>query len=132
MEFHPASGVIMVSRIFYSPHGWSIIVVSGVAHIFGEGMNLSSPIRFASFNLVDRSVHNVRIEQLWVDVTAQVGAYWAEFFIQLELQHGLDVNNINHIWLLQYLFLQVINNQLMFWASSWNQHKQQVQGGPTT
>ena len=37
-------------------------MVSGVAHIFGEGMNLSSPIRFALFNPVDRSVHNVRIE----------------------------------------------------------------------
>ena len=37
-------------------------MASSVAHIFGEGMNLSYPIRFALFNLVDRSVHNVRIE----------------------------------------------------------------------
>ena len=60
-------------------------------------ISTSSPIKFALFNLVDSSVCNVRIEWLWVDVTAQVGAYWAKFFIQLELQHGLDINNINHI-----------------------------------
>ena len=99
--------------------------------IFGEGMMLISPIISCLFNIVNRSIHNVRIEQLWVDITAQVGAYWAEFFIELELHHSLDTNNINHIWLLQHLFLQVINNQLMFWADSWNQHKLQIQNGPS-
>ena len=28
-------------------------------------------------------------------------------------------------------FLQVINNQLTFWANSWNQHKLQIQSGPS-
>ncbi|KAJ7204244.1 hypothetical protein B0H12DRAFT_1035338 [Mycena haematopus] len=75
-----------------------------------------------------RSVHNVRIERLWVDVTAQVGATWADHFTVLELRYGLDINNIAHIWLLHVLFLGTINSQLAFFAESWNQHRIQIRG----
>jgi hypothetical protein len=72
----------------------------------------------------------VRIERLWVDVTAQVGALWADHFTLLELHHGLDINNHSHIWLLHHLFLPTINQQLSFFAASWNQHVMQIHGGP--
>jgi hypothetical protein len=77
-----------------------------------------------------RSVHNVRIERLWADVTAQVGAFWADIFTELELRYGLDINNIHHIWLLHHLFLRLINQQLTFFAESWNQHRIQIRDGP--
>ena len=77
-----------------------------------------------------RSIHNVCIEHLWVDVTAQVGAFWADIFTDLELRYGLDINNIHHIWLLHHLFLRLINQQLTFFAESWNQHRIQIQDGP--
>ncbi|KAJ7877930.1 hypothetical protein B0H14DRAFT_3083044 [Mycena olivaceomarginata] len=76
------------------------------------------------------SVHNVRIERLWVDVTAQVGATWADHFTCLELRYGLDINNIAHIWLLHFLFLGTINSQLAFFAESWNQHRIQIRNSP--
>lgn len=79
---------------------------------------------------IDRSVHNVRIERLWVDVTAQVGAFWAEMFTELELRHGLNINNAHHVWLLHHLFLPIINQQLEFFAASWNQHRIQIRDGP--
>jgi len=72
----------------------------------------------------------VRIERLWVDVTAQVGAFWADIFTTLELRYGLDINNIHHIWLLHHLFLHLINHQLAFFAESWNQHRIQIRDGP--
>lgn len=77
-----------------------------------------------------RSVHNVRIECLWVDVTAQVGATWADIFVMLELHHGLDINNVNHIWLFHHLFLSTINSVLAFFAQSWNKHRIQIRRGP--
>ena len=77
-----------------------------------------------------RSVHNVRIERLWVDVTAQLGAKWADIFTELELRYGLDINNTNHIWLLHHLFLSTINQELAFFAESWNQHRIQMRDGP--
>ncbi|KAJ6448497.1 hypothetical protein C8R45DRAFT_850309, partial [Mycena sanguinolenta] len=75
-----------------------------------------------------KSVHNVRIERLWVDVTAQVGATWADCFIMLEVRNGLDINNVAHIWLLHFLFLGTINSQLAFFAGAWNQHRIQMCG----
>lgn len=72
----------------------------------------------------------MRIERLWVDVTAQVGATWANHFTTLELNHGLDINNVYHIWLLHYIFLPDLNSTLSFFAGSWNSHKIQIHGGP--
>ena len=79
-----------------------------------------------SIFLFNSSVHNVRIEHLWVDVTAQVGATWANLFVMLELRHGLDINNSNHIWLLHFIFLPAINAELRFFAESWNEHQIQI------
>ncbi|KAJ7714928.1 hypothetical protein B0H16DRAFT_1667180 [Mycena metata] len=70
-----------------------------------------------------RSIHNVRIERLWVDVTAHVGATWSKNFTMLELHHRLDINNVNHIWVLHHLFLPTINHQLTFFAHSSCQHE---------
>ncbi|KAJ7092053.1 hypothetical protein B0H15DRAFT_777894 [Mycena belliarum] len=75
------------------------------------------------------SVHNVRIERLWGDVTAQVGASWADMFTMLEMHHGLNINNVHHIWLLHYLFLHQINEQLRFFMEAWNQHRIQIRRG---
>ncbi|KAJ7053107.1 hypothetical protein C8F01DRAFT_1207074 [Mycena amicta] len=77
-----------------------------------------------------QSVHNIRIERLWVDVTAQVLDAWYQLFQLLELRYGFDINNVNHIWLLQFLFLATINSQLAFFAQTWNQHRIQIRRGP--
>jgi len=69
-----------------------------------------------------RSVHNIRIERLWVDVTNGVGLKWKEFFHTLEASDGLDPNNSAHLWLLQQLFLPMINEELEQWAAAWNHH----------
>ncbi|KAJ7704137.1 hypothetical protein B0H16DRAFT_1747760 [Mycena metata] len=47
----------------------------------------------------------------------------------LELHHGLDINNVNHIWVLHHLFLPTINHQLTFFAHSWNEHWIRVRNG---
>ena len=70
------------------------------------------------------------IECLWVDGTAKVEATWSDIFMALELQHGLDINNVYHISLLHHLFLSLINQQLRFFSEAWNQHKLQIHDGP--
>lgn len=105
--------------------------MSTVDHTSGVGMCTSlSLLQEINPNTWCRSVHNVRIERLWVDITAQIGATWAEAFTMLELRHGLDINNTHHIWLLHYLFLGTINSQLDFFAQAWNQHTIQIRDGP--
>lgn len=65
-----------------------------------------------------------------MDITAQIGASWADAFTDLEINHGLDINNNYHIWLLHHLFLQSLNDQLSFFTESWNQHRMQIRNGP--
>jgi hypothetical protein len=69
-----------------------------------------------------RSVHNTRIERLWVDLKTQLTHKWVDFFSDLELHHGLDAENPNHIWLLQYLFITELNNEIVQFIASWNNH----------
>ena len=80
--------------------------------------------------LSNRSVHNVRIERLWVDITAQIGATWSNAFTALELHYGLDINSPHHLWLLHHLFLPILNQHLSFFAEAWNHHRIQIHDGP--
>ncbi|KAJ7178456.1 hypothetical protein C8R43DRAFT_871806 [Mycena crocata] len=70
-----------------------------------------------------RSVHNIRIERLWCDVTRGFGRKWSNFFLSLEYSCGLKPDVQEHIWLLHHLFLQAINQDALEWARSWNAHK---------
>ncbi|KAJ7036461.1 hypothetical protein C8F04DRAFT_953919 [Mycena alexandri] len=70
-----------------------------------------------------RSVHNIRIERLWVDFAQGVGNKWIDFFYELELYYGLSHDNAAHIWLLHHLFLDAINQDVKDWAEAWNSHK---------
>ncbi|KAJ3872646.1 hypothetical protein F5051DRAFT_338978 [Lentinula edodes] len=76
------------------------------------------------------SIHNVRIERLWVDISHYCSQTWHDMLTLLEINHGLQVSNPNHIWLLQHLFLPIINEQLTFWAESWNRHRVSQRTGP--
>ena len=75
------------------------------------------------FNYMHRSVHNIRIERLWLDFTSGVGSKWKLFFEELEYSYGLDRDNPAHIWLLHHLFLLAINIDAQNWANAWNNHK---------
>lgn len=75
-----------------------------------------------------RSVHNTRIERLWYDVTHGFGQKWKNFFIDLEVHHGLDPRTPAHIWLLHHLFLTHINTDAQEWADAWNSHHLQIRG----
>lgn len=87
---------------------------------------MHQPTHRADF--IIRSVHNTRIERLWVDVKVQVVSKWANFFSELELRQGLNADNPSHIWLLQYLFLQEINQELQHFQHMWNNHLLRQQG----
>ncbi|KDR69125.1 hypothetical protein GALMADRAFT_77882 [Galerina marginata CBS 339.88] len=78
-----------------------------------------------------RSVHNIRIERLWFDFTSGVGAKWKLFFQELECQACLDPELPSHIWLIHYLFLNALNQDIMDWANSWNNHKMTIPGKGT-
>ncbi|KAI0757508.1 hypothetical protein C8Q80DRAFT_1216109 [Daedaleopsis nitida] len=75
-----------------------------------------------------RSVHNIRIERLWVDVTCGFGQKWKEFFQLLEVSYGLDIDSDASIWLLHHLVLGAINRDATQWAAAWNNHTLELCG----
>jgi hypothetical protein len=54
---------------------------------------------------------------------------WVRFNADLELNHGLNVDQDTHIWLLHYLFLEAINQDAQEWAGMWNRHPMRLPQG---
>ncbi|KAF5390468.1 hypothetical protein D9757_005167 [Collybiopsis confluens] len=68
------------------------------------------------------STHNTRIERLWVEVGSQFARRWRAFFYRLEHIHLLNRKNPSHLWLIHYLFLDIINNDCNQFQNEWNVH----------
>jgi hypothetical protein len=48
--------------------------------------------------------------------------HWRAFFNRLERLHGLDIEKTSHLWLLQNLFLDAINDDCKDFCEEWNLH----------
>ncbi|KAK6996202.1 hypothetical protein R3P38DRAFT_3287888 [Favolaschia claudopus] len=70
----------------------------------------------------ESSTTNTKIERLWVEVGSQFARRWGVFFYRLEALHGLDRRNPHHLWLLHFLFLDLINEDCDSFRSEWNGH----------
>ncbi|KAG2079051.1 hypothetical protein BDR04DRAFT_1146743 [Suillus decipiens] len=71
---------------------------------------------------VRNTTHNSQIEHLWVEVGTQFARRWRAFFTQLENYHGLHPDISSHVWLLQTLFLDKINQDCLDFQAEWNCH----------
>ena len=80
------------------------------------------------FNDRFRSVHNIRIERLWVEVGRIIVAKWKPFFESLEDYYGLRLDSAAHLWLLHHLFLDQLNHDIQGWAEHWNSHVMRLKG----
>lgn len=70
-----------------------------------------------------KSVHNQRIERLWVDLIKDVVKIYSTVFNYLEEIGSLNLNNNVYMFCLHYVFLPRINQSLEKWRLSWNKHK---------
>jgi hypothetical protein len=67
------------------------------------------------------SKHNTRIERLWRDVMSNTIDFYKELFRELE-EEGLNPDDALHVYVLQYMFLCRINEELRQFQESWNHH----------
>jgi len=92
------------------------------------GRYVSSYMFYFLNDMLCRSVHNIRIERLWVDLTMGFGGKWKRFFQSLELYDGLDIEINTHLWLVHHLFLNEINQDAQEWMGAWNNHPISMRG----
>ncbi|KAG6860001.1 hypothetical protein C0995_000688 [Termitomyces sp. Mi166 len=109
---YPSRVGITAQRTFWLLPEWRKFGDKVEAHISGGGQ---SHVHFylLCLNSTFRSVHNIRLERLWVDVTRGAGKKWKDLFRHLEVHDGLNADNDAHIW---HLFLSAINTDLEVWT----------------
>ena len=74
------------------------------------------------------SVHNQRIERLWLDVKRGVVQRFQGIFYYLEDQMFLDPLNEVHLYCLQLAFLYRVNAALQEFKFDWNEHPERTAG----
>ena len=68
------------------------------------------------------SVHNQRIERLWRDVNRVVVSKFLNIFLYLERNNVFDSSNELHLFTLQFVFLDFVNESLEQFISERNNH----------
>lgn len=81
--------------------------------------------------LIGTSVHNQRIERLWVDVFKGCLALFYQVFMYLEEQNVLDVSSDEDMFCLHYVFKPVIDQRLKVFQESYNRHPLTTSGNRT-
>lgn len=69
-----------------------------------------------------RSVHNQRIERLWVDMWRGLTNVYYNLFHFLEAEGILDIDDEMHIWALHFVYVPRINRHLSAFTRQWNNH----------
>lgn len=110
-------------------HGGENVEVAALMEAY-RGPNRGSVLR-------GRSVHNQRIERLWVDVWSGVANTFYDLFRYLETEESaggsgsLDIDSEQHMWALHYTFLPRLNRALEVFRRQWNDHGLRTEGHRT-
>lgn len=102
--FVPSVSIYAVPSRVRSDHGYENIFVAILMNSI-RGLGRGS-------HFTGKSIHNQRIERLWVDGFQQVIKTFYNLFYSMEENRTLDPNNIKHLYALHKVYLREINKNL--------------------
>lgn len=73
--------------------------------------------------IVGRSVHNQRIERLWLDLWNGVTNTFYDFFMTMERDRILDPNSEEQMFALHYIYMPRLQQAISKFVLQWNNHK---------
>ena len=79
--------------------------------------------------MIGPSVHNQRIERLWVDVFQGVLCTFYDLFTRMEESHALDKTDIFQMYAFHYAFTPIIQRSLDKFRIGYNRHSLSTEGG---
>lgn len=106
-----------------SDHGYENILVAVLMNTI-RGLNRGS-------HITGKSVHNQRIERLWLDVYKEVCDQIYSELYALEEEGLLNVENNTHKFCVQYIYKKAIDRKLRSFQTAWNSHKIRTENNHT-
>ena len=94
----------------------------GENQLVGEYMIATKGVNRGSF-ITGQSKQNQRIERFWRDVGEKVEHYYLDLFSFLQTEIGVNFDLSDHVYIIHYLFLPKIDDELQIFQISWNKHK---------
>jgi hypothetical protein len=76
-----------------------------------------------------RSVHNIRVERMWLELWNNTVNVFYDLFMQFERDNILNPNSEEQMFALQYVFLPRISLSLLNFKMQWNHHKVRTEKG---
>ncbi len=78
--------------------------------------------------ITGKSIHNQRIERLWLDVKKNIVSYYQNIFYYPEQCNFLNPDSEHDLFILHYVFLPRINRSVNELVSVWNNHPMSTAG----
>ncbi len=81
--------------------------------------------------ITGQSIHNQRIKRLWRDLFAGCISYFYSLFYSLEDMNLLDINRVEDLYALHFVFSPIIQHHLDGFRNGWANHKLRTENNKT-
>lgn len=106
-------------RTVWTDCGTENVIIAALQHVFHDNIANNQQTyghRYAA------STSNQRIESWWSNFRKSNSEWWLELFKDLAVSGAFCDGNMTQLYCLRYCFMEILQKELNFVASSWNEH----------